>query len=152
MRGSDMLEMRAIVIQVQGRDASVQPLDGGGCGHCSSEGGCGSGTLSKMFCSSEPRQFRVRNDAGAKVGDEVRVTLPDGVLLRGAMKMYVLPLFLLLAGGMLGGGLAGVSASRDVYAAAGAAIGLVLGFVLARFSRGAGQAVASSIISPRIGL
>ncbi len=147
-----MLEMRAIVIQVDGKEASVQPLEGGGCGHCSSEGGCGSSTLSKLFCSSEPRHFKVRNEAGARVGDEVQVTLPDGMLLRGAVKMYVLPLFLLLAGGIAGSGLAGQSASRDAYAVAGAVAGLLLGFILARFSRAAGQAVASSIITPRIGL
>lgn len=147
-----MLEMRAIVIRVDGKEASVQPLEGGGCGHCSSEGGCGSGTLSKLFCSSEPRHFKVRNEAGARVGDEVQVTLPDGMLLRGAVKMYVLPLFLLLIGGIAGSGLAGQGASRDAYAVAGAVAGLLLGFILARFSRAAGQAVASSIITPRIGL
>jgi sigma-E factor negative regulatory protein RseC len=141
-----MLEMRAIVIQVMGEEASVQPLSSGGCGHCDSEGGCGSGTLTKLFCSSKPRSFKVRNEAGAKVGDEVQVSIPDGVLLRGAVKMYVLPLILLLVGGIAGVGLAGVAAMRDVYAAAGAGIGLLLGFILARLSPGVGQAVASSIV------
>jgi sigma-E factor negative regulatory protein RseC len=141
-----MLEMRAIVIQVLGEEASVQPLSSGGCGHCDSEGGCGSGTLTKLFCSSKPRSFKVRNEAGAKVGDEVQVSIPDGVLLRGAVKMYVLPLFLLLVGGIAGVGLAGVAAMRDAYAAAGASIGLLLGFILARLSPGVGQAVASSIV------
>ena len=141
-----MLEMRAIVIQVMGEEASVQPLSTGGCGHCDSEGGCGSGTLTKLFCSSKPRSFIVRNEAGAKVGDEVQVSIPDGVLLRGAVKMYVLPLILLLVGGIAGVGLAGVAAMRDAYAAAGAGIGLLLGFILARLSPGVGRAVASSIV------
>jgi sigma-E factor negative regulatory protein RseC len=141
-----MLEMRAIVIQVMGEEASVQPLSSGGCGHCDSEGGCGSGTLSKLFCSSKPRSFKVRNEAGAKVGDEVQVSIPDGVLLRGAVKMYVLPLILLLVGGVAGVGLAGGADMRDAYAATGASIGLLLGFILARLSPGVGQAVASSIV------
>jgi sigma-E factor negative regulatory protein RseC len=141
-----MLEMRAIVIQVMGEEASVQPLSSGGCGHCDSEGGCGSGTLSKLFCSSKPRSFKVRNEAGAKVGDEVQVSIPDGVLLRGAVKMYVLPLILLLVGGVAGVGLAGEASMRDAYAATGASIGLLLGFILARLSPGVGQAVASSIV------
>jgi len=141
-----MLEMRAIVIQVMGEEASVQPLSTGGCGHCDSEGGCGSGTLTKLFCSSKPRSFIVRNEAGAKVGDEVQVSIPDGVLLRGAVKMYVLPLILLLVGGIAGVGFAGVAAMRDAYAVAGASIGLLLGFILARLSPGVGQAVASSIV------
>jgi sigma-E factor negative regulatory protein RseC len=146
-----MLEMRAIVIQVEGDEASVQPLGTSGCGHCNSEGGCGSGALTKLFCSNKPRNFKVNNEVQAKVGDEVQVTIPDGALLRGAMKMYVVPLILLLAGGIAGVGLAGETAARDTYAVAGAVIGLLLGFILARVSPGVGQAVASSIITSRSG-
>ncbi len=143
--------MRAIVVEVQGEEASVQAL-GGGCGHCSSEGGCGSGTLSKLFCSSKPRLFNVRNDANAKVGDEVQVSLPDGVMLRGVMKLYALPLVLLLSGGIVGRGLASDVVLRDTYAAAGALIGLLLGFVLAKLLPSvSGRAVASSIVLPRSG-
>jgi sigma-E factor negative regulatory protein RseC len=144
-----MLEMRAIVMHVEGDEALVQPLSTGGCGHCDSEGGCGSGALSKLFCSNKPRNFKVGNLALAKVGDEVQVSIPDGALLRGALKMYVLPLMLLLAGGIAGVGLAGETAVRDGYAVAGAVIGLLLGFILARFSPGGGQAVASSILVSR---
>ncbi len=145
-----MLEMHAIVIRVQGTDASVQPLSTGGCGNCDSEGGCGSGTLSKLFCSSKPRHFTVRNEAQAKVGDEVQVSLPDGVLLRGVVKMYVLPLILLLLGGFSGVSLANEAAARDAYAIAGASIGLLLGLVLARVSLfRVGQAVASSIVTSK---
>ncbi len=144
-----MIEMRAIVIQVDGRDASVQPVGTGGCGHCDSEGGCGSSTLTKVFCSSKPRQFTVRNEVSAKVGDEIQVSLPDGVLLRGAIKMYVLPLILLLVGGIAGVDMASDGAGRDAYAVAGAVIGLLLGFVLARLSPKTDLAVASSIVTSR---
>jgi sigma-E factor negative regulatory protein RseC len=146
-----MLEMRAIVIQVQGEDASVQPIGTGGCGHCDSEGGCGSSTLTKMFCSNKPRSFKVRNEVRAKAGDEIQVSIPDGVLLLGAMKMYVLPLILLLVGGIAGVGLSGEIASRDAYAVTGAVIGLLLGFILARMSPGVGLPVASSIVTSRSG-
>jgi len=144
-----MLEMRAIVMQLRGKDASVQPIGTGGCGHCDSEGGCGSSTLTKVFCSNKPRMFFVRNEVNAKVGDEVQISIPDGVLLRGAMKMYVLPLILLLVGGIAGVGLADGIALRDAYAAAGAVLGLSLGFILAKLSPGVGLAVASSIVTSR---
>jgi sigma-E factor negative regulatory protein RseC len=152
MRVNDMMEMHAIVIQVHGEEASVQPLGTGGCGHCDKEGGCGSGTLTKLFCSSKPRHFKVRNQARARIGDEVQVSIADGVLLRGAVKMYILPLLLLLAGGAIGAGMSGDAAWRDAYAAAGAVAGLVLGFVLAKLSPGAGMAVASSIVKSRSGI
>ena len=137
-----MLEMRAIVIQVEGDEASVQPIG---------TGGCGSGALTKLFCSNKPRHFKVSNKAFAKVGDEVQVSIPDGVLLRGAVKMYMLPLVLLLGGGFAGVSLAGDVAGRDVYAVAGAVLGLLLGFVLAKLSPGAGQAVAISVITSKSG-
>jgi sigma-E factor negative regulatory protein RseC len=146
-----MLEMRAIVIQTQGEDASVQPIGTGGCGHCDSEGGCGSGTLTKLFCSNKPRHFKVRNEARAKVGDEVQVSIPDGVLLRGAMKMYLLPLILLLLGGLAGAGLTNEATLHDAYAVAGAVVGLLLGFFLARLAPGVGLAVATSIVTSRSG-
>ena len=144
-----MIEMRAIVIQLDGREASVQPVGTGGCGHCDSEGGCGSGTLTKVFCGDKPRQFKVRNEVNAGIGDEIQVSIPDGVLLRGAIKMYVLPLILLLAGGIAGAGLAGDGAGGDAYAVVGAVLGLLLGFVLAKMSPTAGLAVASSIVTSR---
>ena len=147
-----MLEIHAIVMQAQGENASVQPLGSAGCGHCDSEGGCGSGTLSRLFCSSKPRQFKVRNEIRAKVGDEVCVSIPDGVLWRGAMKMYVLPSILLMVGGFAGIALAGEAAARDAYSIAGAGIGLLLGFVLARLSPRTGRAVVSSIVISRSGL
>ncbi len=146
-----MLEMRAIVVEVHGEEASVQAL-GGGCGHCNSEGGCGSGTLTKLFCSNKPRHFKVHNEAAAKVGDEVQIALPDGVLLRGAMKLYMFPLALMLFGGIMGRDLANEANFRDAYAVAGAVIGLLLGFVMAKLSpSSSGWAVISSIVIPRSG-
>lgn len=128
----NMLETRAIIVHVSGSEALVESKGGLGCGNCHSEQGCSSGKLSQLFCS-RPRQFKVKNDANANVGDEVRVTLPEGVLLRGAVLMYVLPLALLLGGGMAGVQWADGAASRDGYALAGALSGLVSGFLLAKW-------------------
>lgn len=147
-----MLEMRAIVMSVRGDEAEISPLGGGGCGHCDSEKGCGSGKLTKMFCSSEVRKFLVRNELGAQVGDEVNVSLPEGALLLSSWRMYLLPLLLLLGGGLMGASLAGETASRDGYALMGSMLGLVSGFVWGRFSSTSDkpQAVVQSIISPRV--
>ncbi len=144
-----MLEMRAIVIQVQGDDASVQPLGGGGCGHCDSEGGCGSSKLTQLFCS-KPRNFIAHNEAHAKIGDEVQVELADGVLLSSAIRMYIIPVALVLVGGMLGAYLADNASGRDAYAVIGAVIGLLCGFLLARLSafRSARPVLRTIVSSP----
>lgn len=126
-----MLETRAIVVRLQGDEVFVEAKSGGGCGHCDSEKGCGSGKLSQLFCSGS-RQFKVKNEARAMVGDEVQITLADGVLLRSSILMYLIPLALLLGGGMLGTHWASDAASRDGYAALGSFLGLLVGFSLAR--------------------
>lgn len=127
-----MLEARAIVVHIQGRNALVETKGGVGCGHCDSVNGCGSSKLSQMFCS-KPRRFSVDNEANAAVGDEVQITLADGVLLRSSIVIYVLPLSLLLSGGLIGAQWAGASASRDAYAVIGAVCGLIGGFILAKW-------------------
>lgn len=126
-----MIETRAIVIRVDGNDALVESTQGGGCGSCDSENGCGSGKLSQLFCS-EPRRFHVRNDGNAQVGALVQVTLADGVLLRSALVVYMLPLVLLLGGAIIGAHWASDAASSDSYSALGGLIGLASGFVLVK--------------------
>ena len=128
-----MLEARAIVVQVEGAEAIVEATRSGGCGHCDSKQGCGSGKLSQLFCS-QPRRFRVRNGINARIGEEVQVSLADGVLLRSALVMYFLPLLLALGGGGLGTWAADSAADADMYAALGAAVGLAAGFLLIRLS------------------
>ena len=123
-----MIETRAIVIRLEGNEALVESTQGGGCGHCDSENGCGSGKMSKLFCS-EPRRFRVRNDGNAQVGTLVQVTLPEGVLLRSALLMYMLPLALLLCGAIFG---ARWDEGGDAYAAAGGVMGLIAGFAVVK--------------------
>lgn len=126
-----MIETRAIVIRLEGREALVESTQGGGCGNCDSENGCGSGKLSQLFCSA-PRRFRVRNDANAQVGTLVQVTLEEGVLLRSALLMYMLPLALLLGGALAGAQWSNDEVNSDAWAATGGLIGLSLGFALVK--------------------
>lgn len=143
-----MLETLAIVIRVEGREAVVESTQGGGCGNCDSENGCGSSKLSQLFCR-EPRRFRVRNDANAQEGTMVQVTVAEGLLLRSALLMYGLPLVLLLAGALLGAQWAS-AASRDVYSILGGLAGLISGFVFAKVMtlRNGLLSVALPVISP----
>lgn len=146
-----MLEMRAIVLSVKGRDAEISPLGGGGCGHCSSEGGCGSGKLTKMFCSSQPRSFLVHNQADAKVGDEVNISLPEGSLLHSSWRMYLLPLLCMFTAGFMFATFATDATSRDGYALVGSLVGLVVGFAIGKFLPFSddSRAVVQSVVAPR---
>jgi sigma-E factor negative regulatory protein RseC len=136
-----MIHTRAVIIQLHGHNALVESTEGGGCGQCSSEKGCGSGKLAQLFCT-RPRQFTVLNESKASVGDEVQITLQDGVLLRSSMLIYALPLSLLLAGGMLGSQWASDPAYRDGPAAVGSLLGLIGGFFLAKWAARRQQVLA----------
>ena len=142
-----MNEMRAIVLSLHGSEAEITPVGGNGCGHCASGNGCGSGKLSQLFCSSKPRTFKVANTIRAKVGDEVNVGLPEGVLLRNSMLMYVLPLAFMLGGSLLASGV--YDSAPDAAALLGAAAGLAAGFVVVRrITKRAGmQAVVRSVVN-----
>lgn len=125
------LETRATVVRIDGPVAFVEAAQTSSCGQCGGKG-CGTAKLSKAFCS-EPRQFQVDNAIGAAVGDQVVVSVADGALLRGIGLAYLLPLALLVAGAAFGSAMAGEDAQRDGYAAAGAALGLIVGFLLSRW-------------------
>ncbi len=127
-----MLETRVIVVQLLEKPfALVQASQGGGCGQCGGKG-CGASKLTQLFCS-KPRQFKVDNRINACVGDEVVVSVVEGAVLRGIGLVYLLPLVLLFAGAALAGSLADQAAQRDGYAALGGLMGLIIGFVFAKW-------------------
>jgi sigma-E factor negative regulatory protein RseC len=126
-----MLETRAIVIQILKDHALVQAEQGNGCEQCNGKG-CGTGKLAQLFCS-KPRLFQVENPINAGVGDQVIISVAEGAVLRGIGVVYLLPLILLLGGAMLGNLWAAQAGQRDAYAAAGALLGLFVGFVSARW-------------------
>lgn len=145
-----MNEMRAIVLSLHGTEAEIAPIGGNGCGHCASGKGCGSGKLSQLFCSSKPRSFKVGNAVNAQVGDEVSVGLPDGVLLRNSILMYVLPLTFMLAAALLASGI--FTGAPDGAGLLGAVAGLLAGFFVVRqlTKRSATQAVVRSVVSAAV--
>jgi sigma-E factor negative regulatory protein RseC len=125
-----MLETRATVVQLDGRNVLVEADHVSTCEQCSGKG-CSSSKLGQLFCGT-PRQFQVENSINAKVGDDVLVAVAEGVVLRGIGLAYLLPLLLLLAGAALGSLSAGTSEQQDGYALMGALLGLVIGFVLSK--------------------
>jgi sigma-E factor negative regulatory protein RseC len=142
-----MLETRVIVVKLEASEAIVETVQGGGCGLCGSGKSCGSGKLSQLLCV-RPRQFRVHNGINARIGEEVQVTVADGVLLRSALTLYGLPLLFLFVGALLGGLWVDSTAGHDAGAAMGAAAGLLIGFPLAGYF--ASRQRASTMAFPTI--
>jgi len=126
------LETRAVVVSIDGHYAIVQPDESNGCGQCNGKG-CGANKLSRLFCN-KPRQFQVKNPIEATVGDAVIVSVAEGAILRGIGLVYLMPLVLLVIGGMMGGSWSQQTEQSDSYAAVGALCGLAAGFALAKWN------------------
>jgi sigma-E factor negative regulatory protein RseC len=121
-----MLEQTAKVIKAAPDGVWVQAVEPSGCGTCGGEG-CSSRRIAELF-QRKPRQFLVDCDLALAPGERIVVGIAHGSVLKSALRLYGLPLVLMLAGallaqavrpgdgpalvGMLLGGLAGWLAAR----------------------------------------
>ncbi len=121
-----MIEQPARVVAVDGPYAWVESERTSACGQCSAKGSCASGALARLLGRRSVR-LRALNRAAAVVGDRVTIGIDEGVLLRGALLMYGLPLAGLLAAAATGLAIWGEAAS----VLAGGA-GLAAGFLFVR--------------------
>lgn len=103
------------------------------CGSCAAQKGCGHGLLNKI---SDGRRSLIRALPGrisasdCQVDDEVQISIPEDVILRGSLVVYILPLLTMLTGAAAGANL--VTASADLGSALGALAGIAVGFALVR--------------------
>lgn len=124
-----MIEEPAVVVETGDGYAWVETRRRSACGACSASDGCGTAALAKVWGE---RRMRVQAISSLllRPGDAVIVGLAEGVLVRGSLLVYLLPLALLLAGALLGQA-AFAGAGEEPVILAGA-VGLGLGFLAAR--------------------
>lgn len=96
------------------------------CGNCKTADACQTGLLG---LTTGPRRYRLENHIGAKVGDQVQLTVAEGTLWRASLWSYGAPLLLAIAGATIGQSMAG-----DAAAVAGTLVGLVCGMAILRRS------------------
>lgn len=114
-----MNESEAIVRRLDGDHAWLDVRSA--CNACDEAGGCGlSDGKGKLL-------QRLRNDIGARVGDRVILSVPDGAVLRAVVYCYLLPLALVIFLAAVGMALA-----HEPGAVIGAAMGLLSGWVVLR--------------------
>ncbi len=124
-----MIEERAIVVETGQGYAWLEIQRQSACGGCHASDGCGTAALAKIW-SGKRMRVRALADLPLRPGDEVVVGMADGVLLRGALLAYLLPLALLFAGAILGQ-TAFASAGEELVVLSGV-LGLGLGFFAVR--------------------
>lgn len=133
------MEVEAVVRRIEDRHVLVELTENvGSCGRCEAPGGCRSARLSELFGPS-CRSFRLPNTINARPGERVIVRIGEGVMLRTALMVYLLPVLLLLLGAAFGIGLGGAS-DADGAALIGGAAGAVAALpVIAGYLRRRGR-------------
>lgn len=122
-----MIETQAVVMKIEGSVAYLQAQRKSSCSGCS-ESSCGTSVLANFLGQKAPL-YRARNEADARVGDRVVVGMDESALFKGTLMLYLFPLLLLFAGAAGGSILSAGTQAQDAYAVAGAAIGLVAGYL-----------------------
>lgn len=122
------------VVAVEADGLWVETIRQSTCGACAAQKGCGHGLLNRMSDGRHGYIRVLRGDLGAgdcAVDDQVRISIPEAVILRGSFVVYMVPL-----AGMLGAAAVAVRlwpAAPDLAAALGSVVGLAAGFAVVRW-------------------
>jgi sigma-E factor negative regulatory protein RseC len=130
---SNMSEELATVVAVEGAFAWVECERRSACSGCHQQSNCGTGTVAKAFPLKSQR-LRVALTAEVLVGQQIRLGIPQASILRGAALVYVLPLFCLLLGALLGQlWLAPLLSAGEGVTILSCLLGGTIGFLLVRY-------------------
>jgi sigma-E factor negative regulatory protein RseC len=88
------------VIEIDNQTMKLKVNRSSGCHSCEASNGCGTGILANYF-----EQYTVFNkplQSGVTVGDFITLEISSSELFYRAFQLYILPLFALFAGGIIG--------------------------------------------------
>ena len=129
-----MLVETGRVVAVEDDSLWVETIRQSTCGSCAAQKGCGHGLLNR-YSDGKRGYIRVlpgsAGTGACAVDDQVRISIPEEVILKGSVVVYVLPLFTMLAGAALAATL--FPQHQDQMSALGAAGGFGLGLLLVRW-------------------
>lgn len=121
------------VVAVETDGVWVETIRKTTCGTCAAQKGCGHGMMNRI---SEGRRSLIRalpgklKPAQCTVDDEVSISIPEEVILRGSLIVYILPLLIMLLGAWTGASL--FPDNEDPAGGLGAVLGFAAGFGLVR--------------------
>lgn len=99
-----MLEETGIIVEADEQYAWVEASSSDSCSHCSASQGCGTASLQKWF-KRKPNRLRVMNSQHLQAGDRVVIGIPEHALVTGSFLIYIVPLFSLMIGAIIGASL-----------------------------------------------
>ncbi|TVP89969.1 MAG: transcriptional regulator [Pseudomonadaceae bacterium] len=139
------------MIEEQGRVVSVEPgavwvetVRQSTCGSCQARNGCGSALLQKVGIGNRLGFIRVTTERSLQVGDQIAIGVPEQAVVMSSLLMYLLPLALLFASGLL----VQAMGLPEPVVILGALLGLGAGFAGAR--AWAGRRSNSALLQPQV--
>lgn len=101
-----------------------------GCSGCQSHSSCGMKVLNKLGSDKNSRELKIPIPQPLAVGQRVELGIDESILLKSALLIYSVPLLFLFLGLFFAYLLLG---SDDLSLVLGAGVGIVTGFIIARF-------------------
>lgn len=124
-----MIEAIATVVATKTGMVSVEYRRSSACGHCQQESSCNISSMAKEE-QNDAQIIDVACSLSLEVGQQVRIGIPENSLLKGALLVYILPLFFIMLGAAVGQSLS--VANAEWPSVAGAFLGGGIGFLLMR--------------------
>ena len=119
------------VVAIESDSLWVETIQKSTCGSCAAQKGCGQSVLARLM--GHTSYIRVllqgRSPEDFRLGQEVDIGVPESLVVRGSLFVYLVPLMFML----LGAGLGDSWAQSDAWSAFGALLGLVVGGLLVRW-------------------
>jgi sigma-E factor negative regulatory protein RseC len=91
-----MATEQGIVIKTNSRAAWVKTVKSGNCAGCSARGSC------HAMGGEDEMAVKAINEAGARVGDQIVLSIKTSSLLKATFLLYVFPILLLIIGAAVG--------------------------------------------------
>jgi len=138
------MEQAVTVMDVMSHDALVRGRRASACGQCAGKSACGTlGSWTERFA-----EMRVDNALGARIGDEVVIDIPEGVLMRAALRLYGIPMLGFFAAGFMirYAAIASGAAAPELWAVGGAVSGMIAVFAWLRCASDAQPSTGARIV------
>lgn len=125
-----MISETGRVVAVESDGLWVETVQQSTCGNCAARNGCGQNLMARLMGHSSFLWVLLegRSPDDYRTGQEVRIGVPEAVVVKGSLFVYLTPLLGLLAGA----GLLHQLTASDGWSALGGLGGLLLGGLLVR--------------------
>lgn len=134
-----MLTETGRVVALEADALWIETIRRSTCGGCAAQSGCGHGLLNHRLLNNRTagKHGYIRALPGDEgigsyhVGQQVMLSIPEEIILRGSFIAYLLPLLCMLSGAAIAAN--ALAGTADLVAGIGAATGLAIGFGLVRW-------------------